>query len=129
MIELICWLAWPAGAILLSRPLFGILRKRHIAHVLKEYPALYQYSRTSNNGFGLEYYGFKMDRWNRKDRPGFIFLAAVWSLAWPALALVPVVWVLYKWMTGSKIRSSVEMTAERDKLEQRIRELEKELGI
>lgn len=130
MIETLCVLGYFLVGVLVSRPLYGHFRKRNIAYNIKNYAPLYQYSRVGKSGgYSLEYYGFNVEKWNRSDRPGVIFLAAVWSMAWPAFATLPIGWALYRYMTGSKIRSQAEIDAEQERLSKRINELEKELGI
>lgn len=103
-------LAWPVLAVILSRPIYGHLRARSIDIQRRRRPSLY-----SRDPVG---------EWNDYDRGGVILGAAGVALAWPLL--IPA-YVAYRWMTGSKIRSSVESAQERDTLTRRIGELEREL--
>ena len=127
MIELLAYLGYFATGFLLTRPIYGFLRKRSIEYNIREYPPLYQHSRYV--GHRTEYYGFKQDYWNRSSRPFIVYMTAVWCLFWPVTIVIPIGLGAYKYMTGSKIRSTAELEAEKAELSDRINKLEKELGI
>ena len=127
MIELFAYLGYFAIAFLVTRPIYGYLRKRSIEYNIREYPPLYQHSRFK--GYNLEYYGFKQDYWNKSSRPFVVYTTACLSLFWPVMLAIPVGLGAYKYMTGSKIRSTAELEAEKAELSDRINKLEKELGI
>lgn len=127
MIELSLWLSYFAVAFVLTRPIYGYLRKRSIEYNIREYPPLYQHSRWK--GASCEYYGFKQDYWNKSSRPFVVYMTSVLSLFWPVVFTIPLGIGAYKYMTGSKIRSTAELEAEKAELSDRINKLEKELGI
>jgi hypothetical protein len=127
MIETLCVLGYFLVGVLASRPIYGHLRKLSIAKQLRVYPSLYQYSRIDR--YDVEYYGFNRAKWNREDRPPVILSAILISMLWPLVLTAPVGYVIYKYMTGSKIRSQVEIEAETEQLNKRIVELERELHI
>jgi hypothetical protein len=127
MIELLCTLGYFLVGALATRPVYGYLRRASIAKQIRVYPSLYQYSRV--NRYDVEYYGFNRAKWDREDRPPVILSAILICMLWPFVLTVPVGYVLYKYMTGSKTRSQAEIEAEKQQLNKRIKELEKELDI
>lgn len=128
MIATLAVLGYVLVGVLISRPVYGRLRKGSIDNCLKRYAALYQRS-SYGPGLSIEYYGFDHERWNQLDRPMIVFSTFLFSICWPGLVLIPVGYGIYRYMTGSKIMSQVEMDVERDRLNNRIKELETELGI
>lgn len=107
--------AYLVVALLASRPVYGHLRARSIDGCARRWKSLYHTNEQ-----------FDMGRWNSLDRTGVLASATALSLLWPYLVIAA---GAGRWMTGTKIRSGVEIEVERKALGARIASLEQELGI
>lgn len=104
---------WWAGIFLFARPTYGRLRASSLEYNMKTYPTLYP-----RNEHGIKH-------WEREDgainKAGGAILAIIWPL------VIPGIWFA-KWMDSTKYRSQTELRIEQEKLQSRIRELERENG-
>jgi hypothetical protein len=51
------------------------------------------------------------------------------SLFWPLAPLVPVAVGIWRWVSGSKIRANAEIEADMRAMDEKVRDLEKKLGM
>jgi hypothetical protein len=58
-----------------------------------------------------------------------VFCSAVISLFWPLAPLVPVAVGIWRWVSGSKIRANAEIEADMRAMDEKVRDLEKKLGM
>jgi hypothetical protein len=109
--------AYAAADLLAARFIYGRLRAPKIDH----------YSAAE------WYYGDPVKRFDEYDRPFMAALAMALALIWPATfagwLLLFTALRLARFLDGTSVKSRHELETERDAREQRIRELERQLGI
>lgn len=108
-------MAYMLVAVLVMRPVFGMMRARSIDDWA---------SRSA-----LRTVDDSIQRWEKWGRGETTFFSAMWSLAWPALLLVPVCTLIKRYVTGTRIKSNMEIEAECTDLQAEIANLERELGL
>lgn len=114
MIALACVLAYLTASLYGARHLYGRLRARAIDKAAGE-----------SVGFG-PMYGDPVAHFNEWDKGESVFAAVLGAVFWP-LALAG--YAVYRFVTTNPNLSRTELATERDAMAQRIRDLERELGI
>lgn len=107
-------IAYVLVAVLLSRPIYGVISSRSKENY---------YARWGT------YSSHSEQNWIRYYRTECVLGSLLLSMIWPLLGFIPVLVGMKRWMLGSKIRPNFEIEREREKMQRRIRELEKELKI